>query len=117
MSEVKRKITPVIIYSARDFSKSELHQLNSISNKIILKGVNSLEHLLEESILQLHIPYKDLAPEKKKIIESLRRKEDILTDKNILVVDDDVRNLFALTTVLTPQMHAFYQAAKMPSIS
>jgi len=99
VSEVKKKITPVLIYSARDFSKSEINQLNRVSNKIILKGVNSLEHLLEESILQLHIPYKDLAPEKKKIIESIRRKEDILTGKNILVVDDDVRNLFALTTV------------------
>jgi len=99
VSEAKRKITPVLIYSARDFSKSELHQLNNMSNKIILKGVNSLEHLLQETILHLHINYKDLAPEKKKIIESIRRKEDILSGKNILVVDDDVRNLFALTTV------------------
>jgi CheY-like chemotaxis protein len=65
----------------------------------LLKGVNSLEQLLEESVLHLHINHKDLAPEKKKIIENNRMKEDILTGKNILVVDDDVRNLFALTTV------------------
>jgi CheY-like chemotaxis protein len=76
-----------------------MNQLTRISNSIILKGVNSLEHLLEETVLHLHINHKDLAPEKKKVIESIRRKEDILTGKYILVVDDDVRNLFALTTV------------------
>jgi len=54
---------------------------------------------LEETVLQLHINHKDLAPEKLKVIENIRKKEDILTGKNILVVDDDVRNLFALTTV------------------
>src|SRR6185369_7594241 len=69
------------------------------SNSVVLKGVNSLEHLLEETVFHLHINHKDLAPEKRKIIENNRKKEDILTGKNILVVDDDVRNLFALTTV------------------
>jgi signal transduction histidine kinase/HAMP domain-containing protein/CheY-like chemotaxis protein len=99
VAEQKRKWTPMVVYSAKDFTKTELTQLNMVSNKVILKGVNSLEHLLEETILHLHINHKDLAPEKKKIIEGIRRKEDILTGKNILVVDDDVRNLFALTTV------------------
>jgi HAMP domain-containing protein/signal transduction histidine kinase/CheY-like chemotaxis protein len=97
--EVKKTVTPVVVYSAKDFSKTELTQINRISNSIILKGVNSLEHLLEETVLQLHINHKDLAPEKRRVIENIRRKEDILTGKNILVVDDDVRNLFALTTV------------------
>jgi len=99
VNENKKKLTPVIVYSARDFSKTEMNQLNRLSNQVILKGVNSLEHLLEEIILQLHINHKQLAPEKKKVIENIRRKEDILTDKHVLVVDDDVRNLFALTTV------------------
>ncbi|MFL5752021.1 MAG: HAMP domain-containing protein [Bacteroidia bacterium] len=99
VSELKKKLTPVIVYSAKDFSQSELTQLSGKSNKIVLKGVNSIEHLLEETVLHLHIDHKDLAPEKRRIIESIRAKEDILTGKNILVVDDDVRNLFALTTV------------------
>jgi CheY-like chemotaxis protein len=99
VSEAKRKLTPVIVYSAKDFNKQELGQLNLASNSVLLKGVNSLEHLLEETVLHLHINHKELAAEKRKIIESNRRKEDILTGKNILVVDDDVRNLFALTTV------------------
>ena len=73
--------------------------MNRSSNTVLLKGVNSLEHLLEETILQLHINHKDLPPEKRKVIEHIRMKDDILTGKNVLVVDDDVRNLFALTTV------------------
>lgn len=99
VSETKQKLTPVIVYSAKDFSKNELSLVNGVSNKVILKGVNSLESLLEETVLLLHINHKDLAPEKKKIIENIRRKGDILVGKHVLVVDDDVRNLFALTTV------------------
>jgi len=48
--------------------------------------------------MHLHLNHRDLAPEKRKIIENLRSREDVLSGKNILIVDDDVRNLFALTT-------------------
>ncbi len=99
VTENKNRLTPIIVYSAKDFNKKELFHLSRSSNTVLLKGVNSLEHLLEETILQLHINHKDLAPEKKKVIENIRIKDDILTGKNILCVDDDVRNLFALTTV------------------
>jgi len=99
VSEIKQKLTPVIVYSAKDFDKKELYHLNRASNTVLLKGVNSLEHLLEETVLHLHINHKELAPEKKKVIENIRMQDDILTGKNVLVVDDDVRNLFALTTV------------------
>jgi signal transduction histidine kinase/CheY-like chemotaxis protein len=95
----KKKVTPVIIYSAKDFTQPELHQISNNSNTVVAKGVNSIEHLLEETVLHLHMNHKDLATEKRKVIENIRMKEDILAGKNILVVDDDVRNLFALTTV------------------
>jgi signal transduction histidine kinase/CheY-like chemotaxis protein len=96
---LKQKLTPIIVYSAKDFNKHELSELHRSSNTILLKGVNSLEHLMEETILHVHVNHKELAPDKRKVIENIRMKEDILTGKNILVVDDDVRNLFALTTV------------------
>jgi len=99
IAEQKHKRTPVIVYSARDFNQSELGTLRQSSSAVLLKGVNSLEHLLDETVIRLHINHNDLAKEKRKVIENIRLKEDILTGKNILVVDDDVRNLFALTTV------------------
>ncbi|HTJ48635.1 MAG TPA: HAMP domain-containing protein, partial [Cyclobacteriaceae bacterium] len=99
VSKAKSKLTPVIIYSAKDFSKAELNNINLNSSSLIIKGVNSIEYLLEETMSHLHINHKSLAAEKRRIIENIRNKEDILTGKYILVVDDDVRNLFALTTV------------------
>ncbi len=99
ISKAKKNLTPVIVYSAKDFSKAEQNNINRNSNSHLVKGVNSIERLLEETISHLHINHKSLAPEKRRIIENIRNKEDILTGKNILIVDDDVRNLFALTTV------------------
>nr|ACN58987.1 GAF sensor hybrid histidine kinase [uncultured bacterium BLR19] len=99
VSKAKKNLTPVIVYSAKDFNKSELNNVNLHSSSHIVKGVNSIEYLLEETMGHLHINHKSLAADKRRIIENIRNKEDILTGKNILVVDDDVRNLFALTTV------------------
>ncbi|MGX5820163.1 HAMP domain-containing protein [Chitinophaga lutea] len=90
--------TPLIVYSAKDFSHSERAKLKQYANKILLKDVNSLDLLLEETVLQLHIHHQSLPEEKRKLIEDLRSQRDVLTGKNVLVVDDDVRNLFALTT-------------------
>ena len=70
------------IYSAKDFSPKERTQLKQYANRILLKDVNSLELLLEETVMHLHINHKDLLPEKRKIIENLRSREDVLTDKN-----------------------------------
>jgi CheY-like chemotaxis protein len=94
----KKRMTPVIIYSAKEFTPKERTQLKQYSNRILLKDVNSLDLLLEETILLLHIDHKDLLPKNRKLIENLRSKNDVLTNKRVLVVDDDVRNLFALTT-------------------
>jgi CheY-like chemotaxis protein len=88
----------VIIYSAKEFSLKERNKLKQYANRILLKDVNSLDLLLEETVMLLHIDHKDLKPEKRKMIEDLRSKKDVLNSKNVLVVDDDVRNLFALTT-------------------
>ena len=99
VSKAKKKLTPVIVYSARDFNKSEMQQISNHSYAVLTKGVNSIEQLLEETVSHLHVNHKELEPAKRRIIENIRSKEDILSGKNILVVDDDVRNLFALTTV------------------
>ena len=99
ISNIKKlKMTPVVIYSAKDFGTRERGKLKQYASRILLKDVNSLEILLEETVLLLHIDHKELLPAKRKLIENMRSKKDILTGKKILVVDDDVRNLFALTT-------------------
>ncbi|MGZ8553189.1 MAG: response regulator, partial [Chitinophagaceae bacterium] len=94
----KISMMPILIYSARDFSPKERTQLKQYASRILLKNVTSLDLLLEETVMLLHIDHTDLLPEKRKLIENLRSKNDVLTHKKVLVVDDDVRNLFALTT-------------------
>jgi signal transduction histidine kinase/DNA-binding response OmpR family regulator/HAMP domain-containing protein len=94
----KLQLTPVIIYSAKDFLPREKTMLKQYANRILLKDVNSLDLLLEETVMHLHLNHNNLLPEQRRIIENLRSREDILAGKNVLVVDDDVRNLFALTT-------------------
>ncbi len=99
ISAIKKvQMTPVIIYSAKDFAPRERMKLKQYANRILLKDVNSLDLLLEETVMLLHLNNKKLLPEKRKLIENLRSKKDVLSNKTILVVDDDVRNLFALTT-------------------
>ena len=100
IGSLKKPSVPVIVYSAKNFSEVELDHLRRNTNFFILKEVNWLEHLLDETVSHLHINHKTLLPESRKIIENIHNKEDILMGKNILVVDDDVRNLFTLTTVL-----------------
>jgi CheY-like chemotaxis protein len=94
-----QKLVPIIIYSAKDFSKRELQELNKLSSSIVLKEANSLDRLLEEAMMDLHIDYNTLPMEKRRMMENIRMKNDILSGKKVLVVDDDVRNLFAITTV------------------
>jgi len=95
----RNALVPVIIYSAKDFSPTELNKLNKLSSSVVLKGVNSLDKLLEETLMYLHVNYSTLPAEKRRMMENIRMKNDILSGKKILVVDDDVRNLFAITTV------------------
>ncbi len=93
----KSQMTPVTIYSARDFTPKERVKLRQYANRILNKDVNSLDILLEEIVTLLHINIKDLPKEKGKMLQDLRLKKDVLTGKNVLIVDDDIRNLFALT--------------------
>ena len=99
VSRTKEKFTPVIVYSMKDFSNMEMNNVNFNSSSHVMKGINSIENLLAETVSHLHINHKNLTADKRRIIENIRNKKDILTARNILVVDDDVRNLFAMTTV------------------
>ncbi len=92
--------TPIIVYTGRDLTREEEEMLRKYTESIIIKGVKSPERLLEESALFLHRAEANL-PEHQ--IEKLRRfhpKDGVFQDKTILVVDDDMRNVFALTNLL-----------------
>ncbi len=91
---------PVIVYTGRDLTREEEESLRKYTESIIIKGVKSPERLLEESALFLHRVEANL-PEHQ--IEKLRRfhpKDGVFQEKTILVVDDDMRNVFALTNLL-----------------
>ncbi|HWZ21323.1 MAG TPA: response regulator, partial [Cytophagaceae bacterium] len=97
-SRKQLSLIPIIIHSAKDFNPMEAAELRKTAHSIILKDARSFDVLYEEIIKNIHVVHASLPEQKRKIVENILIKEDILKDKNILIVDDDVRNLFALTT-------------------
>jgi tubulin-specific chaperone A len=91
---------PIIIYTGKDLSDEEEAELRKYAESIIVKGVRSPERLLDETTLFLHRVEKDLPPDKQKMLRMARDKDAVFKDKTILVVDDDMRNVFALSSVL-----------------
>ena len=91
---------PVIVYTGRDLTLDEDKKLRKYTESIIIKGVKSPERLLEESALFLHRVEADLPREKQKILKMVHDKEAVLSKKTVLLVDDDMRNVFALSSVL-----------------
>ncbi|MCG8553484.1 MAG: response regulator, partial [Desulfobacterales bacterium] len=91
---------PVIVYTGRDLSEKEDKQLRRYTESIIIKGAKSPERLLEESALFLHRVESNLPRDKQKILKMVHAKETVLGEKTILVADDDIRNVFALSSIL-----------------
>ncbi|MBN2010243.1 response regulator [candidate division KSB1 bacterium] len=91
---------PIIVHTGRDLTVDEKSMLNEYAERIIIKGTDSLEHLLDETALFLHRVEADLAPNKQKVIRMLHEKEMVFEDKTFLIVDDDMRNVFALTHII-----------------
>ncbi|HCN82533.1 MAG TPA: hybrid sensor histidine kinase/response regulator, partial [Sphingobacteriaceae bacterium] len=96
---LKHPQTTMILHSARDFTQNELIQLKRLNNKLITKTPSSDVYLLEEILMLLHINTQSLSESKLKLIRNIHDNNDVLDSKKVLVVDDDVRNLFALTAV------------------
>ena len=92
--------TAIIIHSARDVNKKQRNRLNRFPHRIITKSAQSLDQLVDQAALFLHRVHKELPVDMRQRIETFYMREDVLIGKKVLIVDDDVRNLFALTTVL-----------------
>ncbi|RKZ52175.1 MAG: hypothetical protein DRR16_14165 [Candidatus Parabeggiatoa sp. nov. 3] len=92
--------TPVIVYSDRELTSAEEALLLQCADHLPVKAVNSSERLLDEATLFMHQVEANLPAKKRQMLRMVHDKESILTQKKILIVDDDVRNVFALATVL-----------------
>jgi CheY-like chemotaxis protein len=91
---------PVIVYTGRELSRSQETELRRVAEAIVVKDAQSPERLLEETSLFLHRAPAQLPEPKRRMLEKAREKDPLLLNRKVLVVDDDVRNIFALNTVL-----------------
>jgi len=91
---------PIIIYTGRDLSREEEETLQNYAESIIIKGVKSPERLLNETSLFLHRVESKLPEDKQQLLREIHDKEAVLEGKTILLVDDDMRNVFAITNIL-----------------
>jgi CheY-like chemotaxis protein len=91
---------PVVVFTGKLLSAQEDVRIHQLARSVVLKGVESPERLLDETALFLHRVVADLPAEKQKMLERLHQSDETLVDKKVLVVDDDVRNIFALSSVL-----------------
>ncbi len=91
---------PVVVFTGKELSPEEDARLHSLARSVVVKGVESPERLLDETALFLHRVVANLPAEKQRMLDRLHRSDDALVGKKVLVVDDDVRNIFALSSVL-----------------
>ncbi len=91
---------PTIVYAAEGLDVEEEMELRRVAEHAIVKGVQSKERLLEETAVFLNRREEDLTDEQKQIIAEARQKDALLTGGKVLIIDDDVRNIFALTSGL-----------------
>ena len=94
---------PVIVYTGRDLSVDDEQRLRRYSKSIIIKGAKSPERLLDEVALFLHQVVSELPDEQQRMIRKARNRDALLEGRRILMVEDDVRNVYALTNILEPR--------------
>ena len=91
---------PVVVFTGKELSPEEDTRLHSMARSIVVKGVESPERLLDETALFLHRVVTDLPAEKQRMLQLLHGSDEDLVGKTVLLVDDDARNIFALSSVL-----------------
>ncbi|QAU41097.1 HAMP domain-containing protein [Bradyrhizobium guangdongense] len=91
---------PVVVFTGRELSAEEDAELHTMARSIVVKGVESPERLLDETALFLHRVITELPVEKQRMLEKLNSSDEDLIGKTALLVDDDARNIFALSSVL-----------------
>jgi HAMP domain-containing protein/CheY-like chemotaxis protein len=92
--------TPVVVFTGRQLTSEEDARLHTMARSVVVKGVESPERLLDETALFLHRVVAELPPEKQRMLERLHSSDEDLVNRTVLLVDDDARNIFALSSVL-----------------
>jgi CheY-like chemotaxis protein len=98
--DVELRELPIVVFTGKDLTEDDEIRLVQMAESVVLKGVQSPERLLDETALVLHLVSSELPPAKQQMLERLRQSDEALWGKKVLVVDDDVRNIFALTSLL-----------------
>jgi CheY-like chemotaxis protein len=91
---------PVVVFTGRELSPEEDAQLHTMARSVVVKGVESPERLLDETALFLHRVVTNLPPEKQRMLDRLHSSDEDLVGRTVLLVDDDARNIFALSSML-----------------
>ena len=94
---------PVVVYTGKDLNEPEQQRLKTLAKSIVLKDVRSPERLLDETALFLHRVVAELPESMQKVLQGLHSSNEVLRGRKVLVVDDDARNIFALTSLLENQ--------------
>ena len=94
---------PVVVFTGKDLNADEQARLKAMAKSIVLKDVRSPERLLDETALFLHRVVDDLPADKRDMLDRLHGSNEILRGRKVLIVDDDARNIFALTSLLENQ--------------
>ncbi|HEX2899498.1 MAG TPA: response regulator, partial [Bacteroidia bacterium] len=96
-------VPPVIVYTGRSLSREEEQRLRRFSSTIIIKGARSPERLLDEVTLFLHQVEAELPVDRQRLLRTARHREAVFEGRRILIVEDDVRNIFAITSIFEPK--------------
>ncbi len=94
------KDLPVVVFTGRELSPDEDSRLHMLARSVVVKDVESPERLLDETALFLHRVVADLPTDKQRMLDRLHQSDEALFGRKVLIVDDDVRNIFALSSVL-----------------
>jgi CheY-like chemotaxis protein len=108
-ADPRHKRLPVIVYTGRDLTEDDKQRLRGLAQTVIIKDVTTMERLLDETALFLHRVEANLPERKQRVLRRLAKSDPQLAERQVLVVDDDLRNIFALTSLLEGyKMHVQY---------
>lgn len=111
LSDFDTALPPIIVYTGKDLNQEEQRKLEEKSNSIVIKGVKSPERLLNEVTLFLHKIEADMPEDKQKILKYARHREQVYEGKKVLIVDDDIRNVYSLKQILQDRNMDLYMAS------